>query len=68
VRNAVRRRLRRRARRFARPGGGPGGAFEQYENGNFVQLSALGVLMIVLMSAIVAAAQRLGAQVGVDTR
>jgi iron(III) transport system permease protein len=39
--------------------------WEQYENGNFVQLSALGVLMIVLMTAIVVGAQKLGAQVGV---
>ncbi|GAA1268232.1 iron ABC transporter permease [Pseudonocardia aurantiaca] len=41
--------------------------WEQYENGNFVQLSALGVLMIVLMSVIVAVAQRLGAEVGVKS-
>jgi iron(III) transport system permease protein len=39
--------------------------WEQYENGNFAQLSALGVLMIVLMSVIVAVAQRLGAELGV---
>ncbi|MPZ87570.1 MAG: ABC transporter permease subunit [Nitriliruptorales bacterium] len=40
--------------------------WEQYENGNFVQLSALGVVMIALMTVIVFVAQRLGAKVGVQ--
>jgi len=39
--------------------------FSQWENGQFTQLSALGVMMIAVLVMIVAIAQRLGARVGV---
>lgn len=39
--------------------------FSQWENGQFTQLSALGVMMILILVVVVAIAQRLGAKVGV---
>lgn len=40
--------------------------FSQWENGQFTQLSALGVMMIAVLVVIVFIAQRLGAKVGVQ--
>jgi iron(III) transport system permease protein len=39
--------------------------FEQYENGRFPEVAALGVLMVLVISALTALAYRLGARVGV---
>jgi iron(III) transport system permease protein len=39
--------------------------WEQYQNGQFTELSALGVVMVVVLVALVGAAYKLGAKVGV---
>jgi len=39
--------------------------WELWENGQYVELSALGVLMIVALSLLVMVAQRLGGRLGV---
>jgi iron(III) transport system permease protein len=39
--------------------------FEQYENGQFTELAALGVVMVVSLLVLVFIAQKLGAKVGV---
>jgi len=41
--------------------------FEQYENGQFTELAALGTLLIVALVILVYAAQRLGANIGVKS-
>jgi iron(III) transport system permease protein len=42
--------------------------WEQYENGQFTELAALGVIMIGLLVVLVLAALRLGAKIGVQSR
>jgi iron(III) transport system permease protein len=39
--------------------------WEQYQNGQFTELSALGVVMVVVLVALVGIAYKLGAKVGV---
>jgi iron(III) transport system permease protein len=41
--------------------------FEQYENGQFTELAALGTLLIAALVILVYAAQRLGANIGVKS-
>src|SRR5665811_1644392 len=40
--------------------------WEQFENGQFTELAALGVVMVLALVILVAVAQRLGAKVGVQ--